>query len=96
MKKHHLWGRKTPGPYTRTANHIFGGIEDGIEYTGEAANTVVGTSMLAGGALMGGASAVSSSMLDGAASVKDWADETREINFDKDYSTWPTAGSEEQ
>ncbi|MGI9490967.1 MAG: hypothetical protein ACR2QF_00925 [Geminicoccaceae bacterium] len=77
MKKHHLWGRKTPGPYTKLGNGIFDGAADTTSYlaggAGQATGMLVGGAVSAYGGARDTASDVADSMLDGVEDFNEWA-----------------------
>lgn len=66
MKKQDLWGRKTPGPYTKAANSFFDGVENGLAKAGNTTTSVLG----AAGA---GAAYAGNSALERGQDFNEWA-----------------------
>ena len=75
MKKHHLWGRKKPGPYTKLGNSIFDGAANGASAAGGAAATATGSMLEFGQAAGGAMGNAGNKMIDGAGEFNEWAQE---------------------
>lgn len=77
MKKHHLWGRKRPGPYTKLGNNLFDGTANAASALGTGVSEVTGTAFgaaaSAGSSMLDGASRAGASMLDSAEDFNEWA-----------------------
>lgn len=71
MKKHHLWGRKRPGPYTRLGNQIF-----------DAPGKVFDTASDVAGMAFEGATAAGGAAWDAGSKINEWGQEHTKMDLE--------------